>query len=149
MAKNAERWWTAKEVELVRRWQLEGVSYAEQAGRLGRTTASLFGAIKRYGLQGHPYQARGSDTRAALMRSIAEGKGIVQIAREAGVHPSRMRFLAREMVRRKALRKEHHRKFVVTNGWTQTDDPTARKGRKYGPRVPKQAPVAGEKTAGG
>lgn len=115
--------WTAAEVEAVSRWQAEGLSYAEQGRRLGRSRWAVKGAVVQYDLGGHP-RKWAAGLKADILAHIGDGLGLATVARRVGRSRNVVWRHVREMAARGVVRlrgRGRSARWVPTRRWTLAD----------------------------
>lgn len=113
------RWWTAKEIELVRQWQECGVPGKEQARRLGRTYLAWKSALLRYKLHNEgTYTNYDADLRALIMELLPQGYTQADIMRQRKCKShSHIGRVVRDLIARGLLVKKSRTKYAATRKW--------------------------------
>lgn len=113
------RWWTANEVEKVRKWQEQGVPGEEQARRLGRSYASWKSALRRYGLHNdEPHTNFNPDLRLFIIERLIAGAKQADVMRERGLKShTHIGRIVRDLIRRRVLVRVNRVRYAAGPEW--------------------------------
>lgn len=130
------RQWTAKERELVRCWQAEGVPMREQAILLNRTYRSVKKAAERWGFE-HDSQPelKRADTEARVIAMVGRGMHQNQMAAEMGLRQGYISKVIKRLVEAGIVERPGPRgQYRISAKWKRMGGRTAELSR-HGPNL--------------